>query len=86
MKHGINPRALLLPICWAKGHRIEGESIIKARIPAMTYIKRCDRCDRYILHTHIGEMTLAKKAALDLKSRHDRAIAFQAEETEESSV
>ena len=86
MKHGSKIRALALPVCWTRGHRPEGESIIDTRLPEVNYIKRCGRCGRYILHTHIGEMTLTEKAALQAKAKHDRAMAFPPIDMEASHV
>ena len=78
MKHGIKPRTLLLPVCWFRGHRPEGESIIQTQLLATNYIKRCGRCGRYIFRSSIGEMTLTRKVALDMKARHDKALEFPA--------
>lgn len=77
---------LMRPVCIAKGHRPEGESIIQTRLPEINYIKRCGRCGRYVLHSHIGEMTLTKKIALEAKARYEQAMDYPEEETEARHV
>jgi len=77
---------LMRPVCIVKGHRPEGDSIIQTQIPEVCYIKRCGRCGRYVFHSHIGEMTLTKKAALEAKARYEQALDYPAEETEARHV
>jgi hypothetical protein len=86
MKHGSKIKALALPVCWARGHRPEGESIIETQSPETNFIKRCSRCGRYILRTRMGEMTLSKKAALRAKSKYEKALEFPTIGTEVGHV
>ena len=76
----MNIKALImLPVCGAKGHRLDTPSIIETRTPETNYIKRCGRCGKYVFRSDIGEMTLTEAVALDLKRRHDRALEYPAE-------
>ena len=86
MKHDRKPRSILTPICWVRGHRPEGESIVQMRCPDSNFIKQCSRCGHYIFRSSIGEMTLTEKVALDAKARYERALAFSPEETEAGHV
>lgn len=63
------PHPILLPVCWARGHAPEGESLIEARTLADSTLRRCGRCGRYILRTSIGEMVLTEKIALEILRR-----------------
>lgn len=80
------PNRLLAPVCWFRGHRPEGESIIETQSPETNFIKRCNRCGRYILRTRMGEMTLSKKAALRAKSKYEKALEFPTIGTEVGHV
>ena len=80
------PNRLLTPVCWFRGHRPEGESIIETRSPETYFIKRCGRCGKYIFRTNLGEMTLSKKVALRAKSKYEKALEFPPIETEAGHV
>lgn len=82
MKNNRKPRLLLLPVCWIRGHRPEGESIIETSNPDKHFIRQCGRCGCYIFRSHENEMVVTKAVALQCKASYERAMNFQPPETE----
>lgn len=68
-------RALLLPVCWIKGHDLEEESIIKTNLPRVNYIRRCRRCNKYEIGTHMGQLIVSETYALRAKAAYDKSMA-----------
>lgn len=66
-------RGLLQPICWVKGHDLEDESIIQTRLPKVNYIRRCRRCNKYEMGTHMGQLIISEDHALRVKEAYERS-------------
>ena len=82
MRNNRKPRPLLLPVCWIRGHRPEGESIIETKHPDKHFIRQCGRCGRYIFRFDDNEMVLTEATALQYKATYETANNFWPLDTE----
>lgn len=62
--------------CLIVGHNTqESKSIVNA-FSSNNWIKRCNRCGAYIMHSDIGSITLSKREALETKKKFEEEMAL----------
>lgn len=62
--------------CLIVGHNTrESKSIVNAFSPN-NWIKRCNRCGAYIMHSDIGSITLSEREALKAKKKFEEEMSL----------
>ena len=62
--------------CLMVGHNTkESESIVNA-FSLNNWIKQCNRCGAYIMHSDIGSITLSKREVLKIKKKFEEEMSL----------
>lgn len=57
--------------CFFFGHDVSNSESIVETFCDYNWIKKCNRCGRYIMHGHLGGICISKKEALKFKKKFD---------------
>lgn len=58
--------------CVIVGHDVSGSESIVETFCSNNWLKRCNRCGRYIMHGDIGSVCMSEKEALKVKRDFER--------------
>lgn len=62
--------------CTLFKHDVSGGKSIVNTFDGNNWIKRCDCCGRYVMHGHLGSISLSKKEAFRIKSEFDEIFRY----------
>lgn len=65
--------------CWIFGHVCTTPSIVNTLNPN-NWLRKCDRCGRYVMHGDIGQVTISEKDAFDVKRKFEIAFPYSVKE------
>ena len=58
--------------CFVNGHDVSTSKSIIETINSNNWIKQCNRCGRYIMHSDIGGVCISEKEAMKFKREYEQ--------------
>lgn len=62
-------------------HDVSGSKSIVTTLDSNNWIKRCNCCGRYVMHGHLGSISISEKEAFRIKSEFEEIFGYYQNET-----